>query len=357
MKKIVALALLLSLCVLLAACSTNEPAGPAETPAGTPAGTPTVAPAEATTGADAAVEYPTMQLTVGGQVEVGSPYEVGLAYMGDLLETRSGGAITYEYFPQGLLGTELECLEQVGNSTMDMTIGSSANLANFAPEMGLFDLPYLIESRESAYPVFDSDLMREVYDSVNSSNLYVFGLLDQGFRHLTNNKEAITNIDQIQGFKVRVMENPVHQALWTALGAYPTPMAWGEVLTALEQGTIDGQENPFNSYISTKSYEVQHFCTLSGHVYSPGYIVIDYSLLNSFDDATKALFIECANEAIAYEREYVIESDAGLMDVLADYGMTFSELEDKEVWVERATTIYDQFASNFKPEWIEAFQG
>ena len=301
-------------------------------------------------------EYPELHFSAGGVYDTTSAFTIGYNKFAEILEKESGGKITCEYFPNSTLGSDLECAEMVSNGILETAIGTTANLVNFSPEIGLFDLPFLITDRNAAYEVFDSELMQEVYDIYLSKNIRILGIMDQGFRILTSSDKPISCLDDLKGFKIRVQEIDLHLDLWKALGAQPTTMAFGELFTALEQGTVDGQENPLVAIDAPKLYEVQKYMTNTNHVFSAGYIIIDNSLFESLDERTQELILRAGKEACAYEREYVqsVEADIAAKFV-NEHGCEFLDLTDMDKWVEKAVSIYPDYTSNYKQEWIDAF--
>ena len=352
MKKIVSAILALTLILaLLAGCGAATP----ETPA--PAAEPTQAAEPAETGdtTDDTYEYPELHFSAGGVYDVTSAFTIGYYKFAEILEKESGGKITCEYFPNSTLGSDLECAEMVSNGALETAIGTTSNLANFSPEIGLFDLPFLITDRSAAYEVFDSELMQEIYDIYLEKNIRILGIMDQGYRILTSSKKPVTCLDDLKGFKIRVQEHALHMDLWKALGAQPTTMAFGELFTALEQGTVDGQENPLVAIDAPRLYEVQPYMTYSNHVFSAGYIIIDNSLFEGLDARTQELIQRAAKEACAYEREYVQSVEADIAKKFEEFGCTFYELSDMDAWVERAVTIYPNYTGDYKQEWIDAF--
>lgn len=162
----------------------------------------------------------------------------------ELVEQKTNGKIKVEVYPNAQLGADREAIEgvQVGNITM--TICSTAPQANFVKSLALFDTPFVFESKDVARKVFDGSFKEVIGKEYEKAGFKLLGFSDQGFRELTLNKPVQTP-DDLKGIKIRTMENPYHMAVWKALGANPTPIAFNEVYTALQQKTVDGQENPY----------------------------------------------------------------------------------------------------------------
>ena len=197
-----------------------------------------------------------------------SAYVLALHHLNDLLQEKTDGQISIEIFTDGQLGGETELIESVSMGSVDMCTISSSPMANYVTDYYSFDMPFLVTDLDKAHEVFDGELGRAMLDELEEIGIHGFAFWDNGFRCLTNNKKPVYKLEDVKGLKIRVMENELHQALWNALGAYPTPMSFAEVITSLEQGTIDGQENPINAIYSSGVYEVQKYVSLTNHVFS-----------------------------------------------------------------------------------------
>ena len=187
---------------------------------------------------------------------------------------RPATSSTFTHFPSSGLGGEREVIEGLQIGTVEATIVSSGTLANFVPDTGVFDIPFLFRDLEHARAVLDGPIGQEILAKFDSVGLHGLAWGEQGFRHITNNRNPIETPADVEGLKIRTMENPVHLKAFNAMGAAPTPMAWPEVVSSLQQGVIDGQENPLSVIVSVKLDEVQEYLTLSGHVYSPAMLLV-----------------------------------------------------------------------------------
>ena len=186
----------------------------------------------------------------------------------ELVEERSGGAVTVDLYPNQQLGGDREYTEAATQGNVTMGGPSTANIAPFVPAMNAFETPFLFSDRETVYAALDSEAGQALLDSLESAGLKGLGYFENGFRQLTTNKE-INSLADLKGLKIRVMENEVHLAIWEALGANPSPLAFGELYSALQQKAFDAQENPAELIYNTKFYEVQDHVYLTNHIYTP----------------------------------------------------------------------------------------
>jgi tripartite ATP-independent transporter DctP family solute receptor len=294
-------------------------------------------------------------LRMGTVQNVNSNFNKGLNVMADAIKKYSNGNITMKVFPDGQLGAERDMIEGVSLGTIEMCMVSSAPLANFSSDFLLFDLPYLVTNREKAYRVFDGKIGRSILDTLKAKGIYAFSFWENGYRNITNNKKPIVHPADMKGMKIRVMENEVQQATFKALGAFPTPMAWPEVFTALEQGVIDAQENPMVAIASTKIYEIQKYVTLTGHVYTPGVVLINAKLFNSFSKETRKIIRKAEAEARVWERNYSEELDAKLIQELKAKGIVFTKVKKAE-WKAAVQPVYAQYKNKINQNFVKAFK-
>src|SRR5699024_6861691 len=200
-------------------------------------------------------------------------------------------------YPSSALGGERQVIEGLQLGTIDLAIVSTGATLNFVPETGVFDIPFLFRDLEHARMVMDSDIGDEMLAKFSEHGLQALAWGEQGFRHLTNNKRPVEEPADIKGLKIRTTENPVHTAAFRELGVQATPMAWPEVPTALQQGTIDGQENPLSVIVSTKMWELQKYLSLTAHVYAPAVVLVAPSVYNRLSEHDQALFREAGEAA------------------------------------------------------------
>ena len=232
----------------------------------------------------------TIHLKVGTTTAPDGHYVLGLVEMQKKLEEYSNGEMTLDIYPNSALGGESDMMDAVSMGTQDMVLSSTGPIPDFSSatdNWATLDLPYLFETAEDAYKVLDGEIGQSLLDEFQGSGIKAIGFWENGFRELTNNTKEVATPADLAGMKIRTMENAVHMATYTALGATPTAMAWGEIFSALQQGTVDGQENPLAIILTAKVYEVQKYITMIDLFYSPCVLMINEDIYNNFTDEQK----------------------------------------------------------------------
>lgn len=247
----------------------------------------------------------------------------------ELVEEKSGGSMKVEIYPNQMLGGDRELIEATQMGNIQMTSPSSTPLANFVPEYYLWDVPFMFETREQVFKVADN---QELFDAFNEKMLAigvrVLSIWENGFRNVSCNGERVTPED-FKGLKIRTMENDLHLAAWKAIGANPTPMAFGEVYTGLQQKTIDAQENPLVTIYETKYHEVQDHVIETKHIYTPFIVMVNEAFYQSLTDEQKTIVNESMEEAKQYEIEYATKAEDDSREALAET-ITVTELSAEQ---------------------------
>jgi len=217
---------------------------------------------------------------------------------------------------------EREMIESVQIGTIDCTFTSTGPVGNFVPEVRIFDVPFLFRDTAHARGVLDSEIGQQVLGRFAARGLHGVTWTENGFRHLTNSRREVNLPADMRGLKVRTMENPVHIRAFTQLGALPTPMAFSELVPALQQGTVDGQENPISVIVANNLNQVQRFMTLTNHVYSPAVMICGPSVVQRLPAADREHFIAAARAAREANRARVTADEASGVEELRRRGMT-----------------------------------
>ena len=205
-------------------------------------------------------------------------------------------------------------------------------------------MPFLFASNEEAYKILDGEIGKELLDTLEDANLKGLAYAERGFRNITNSVKPVANAADVAGLKLRVMENEIYTATFKALGVNAVPMNWQDTLTALQQGTVEGQENPINVIWSYKMWEYnQKYCVLDRHSYSTAIITMSLDLFNSLDEATQEIFVNAAQEAAEYERAWVAEKEAGQLQEIKDNGIEVIENPDVNSFREAVQVVYDAY--------------
>ncbi|SEN30708.1 tripartite ATP-independent transporter solute receptor, DctP family [Paracoccus alcaliphilus] len=298
------------------------------------------------------------EIKIGYALAEDSHYGAGAKAFEESLTASLGDQFSFRHFPSSGLGGEREVLEGLQLGTVEMTIASDGTLTNFVPEVGVLGIPFLLRDMDHARTVLDGEIGQEMLAKFDDAGLKALAWGEQGFRHITSNRGAIETPEDMAGLKIRTMENPVHLEAFRALGAAPTPMAWPEVIGALEQGAIDGQENPLSVIVSAKLNEVQKYLTLDGHVYSSTIILVSPSLWGQLDDEQQAAFQQAATDAVAAMRAYVDDVEQSGVASMQEAGMEVNELspEQKAVFREALAGPYSNYEAQFGKELMDRIQ-
>lgn len=290
---------------------------------------------------DAAVDATVLKL--GTTVNEQDSFQIAAEKFAELVNERTNGAYVIEIYPNGALGDERTMLESMQIGTLDMGIITSGPFVNFVPEMGVLDMPFLFGSNEEAYKILDGEVGQELLGKMEDANLKGLAYAERGFRNLTNSVRPVENASDISGLKVRVMENEVYTATFKALDVNAVPMAWTDALTALQQGTIQGQENPVNVIYSYQLWESQKYVTMTRHAYASAIITMSLKLFDELPEDVQMIFKQSAQEAAEYERNWVAENEADQLQALKDNGMEVVETPDMDSFKAAVQSVYDQY--------------
>ena len=296
------------------------------------------------------------EIKIGYALATDSHYGVAARKFEEVVLSETGDQFDFTHFPSSGLGGEREVIEGLQIGTVEATIVSSGTLANFVPDTGVFDIPFLFRDLDHARAVLDGPIGQDILAKFDAVGLHGLAWGEQGFRHITNNRNPIETPADVEGLKIRTMENPVHLKAFNAMGAAPTPMAWPEVISSLQQGVIDGQENPLSVIVSVKLDEVQEYLTLSGHVYSPAMLLVSKPFWDGLDDSQKAAFEKAAAEAVSAMRGYVDEVETTGVETLKERGMTVNALsaEEKARFQDAISAAYDDYYDTYGRDLVDS---
>ena len=224
---------------------------------------------------------------------------------------------------------------------------STGPIPNFVPEAKILDIPFLFRDKAHARAVLDGPIGQDMLTKFESKGFKALMWAENGVRHMTNSKRAVNSPDDLKGLKLRTMENPIHIAAYKGFGIVPTPMAFPEVFTALQQGTVDGQENPLSVIMAAKFDQVQKHLSLTGHVYSPAIFLMNKASFDKLSADDKKAFIEAAREGTKANRARVDEDDAKGVAELRSKGMNVVENLDKAKFVATLAPVNVEFEKQF----------
>jgi TRAP-type transport system periplasmic protein len=262
------------------------------------------------------------------------------------VEARTKGRIKVQPFYSGSLGGERESIEAVQLGTQELTFTSTGPVPNFVPEARILDIPFLFRDKAHARAVLDGAIGQEMLAKFEAKGFKALAWGENGVRHMTNSKRAVNAPEDLKGLKMRTMENPVHIAAYKGFGIVTTPMAFPEVFTALQQGTVDGQENPLSVIMAAKFEQVQKHLSLTGHVYSPAIFLMNKAAFDKLSAEDKTNFIEAAKVAVKANRGRVDEDDSKGVTELRAKGMQVIEV-DKSKFVNALAPVNVEFEKQF----------
>lgn len=295
-------------------------------------------------------------LKMGYPTAKDSHYGVGSNAFCEEIEKNTAGRYKCQQFPASALGGEREMIEAVQLGTQDLVNTSTGPLGNFVPEVKIVDIPFLFRDYDHARKTMDGPIGQDLLKRMQAKGLVGLAWTENGFRHMTNNKRPIVQASDAAGLKLRTMENKVHMEGYKTFGLLPTPMAWPEVFTALQQGTVDGQENPIPVILSAKLAQVQKHLSMTSHVYSPAVIILSPNVWNKLGDADKKVFVAAAQKGSAAQRKKVNDDENNGLAQLKKDGMQVVEKVDGESFRKAVAPAWSNFAKEFGADRIAAIQ-
>jgi tripartite ATP-independent transporter DctP family solute receptor len=295
-------------------------------------------------------------LKIGYATAATSHYGVGTTMFCDEIEKGTQGRYKCQQFPSSALGGEREMIEAVQLGTQDLVNTSTGPLGNFVPEVKIVDIPFLFRDYDHARKVMDGPIGQDLLKAMQAKGLIGLAWTENGFRHMTNSKRPIRTADDAKGLKMRTMENKVHMDGYRTFGIQPTPMAFPELFGALQQGVVDGQENPIPVILSSKFSQVQKHLSLTGHVYSPAALILSPMVWNKLSAADKTVFQEAAKKAAAAQRKKVNDDENNGIAQLEKDGMQVIRQVDGNSFRKAVTPAYEQYAKEFGAAKIQAIQ-
>lgn len=268
-------------------------------------------------------------------------YEAFL-HLNDLLNERAPGRWNITVYPDSQLGDGAQQVEAIQMGTLEMAAPNCSLVANYVPEYGVFDMPYLFQNEEEVDKVLGGEVGEELAAKADSANIKMLGWWEVGFRCLANDKLAVNSPDDVKGLRIRVMSNEYHQAIWSELGADPVPMSLSDAYVANQNGTIDGQENPLHSLVANSTFEVCHYIAVTNHVYSPMCMIMSNQAWNSMTEEDQQIFMECLKEAEIYQKELVRAESKKAEQELIDKGCEVSH-PDIQAFADKMQPVYDKY--------------
>ncbi|WP_236932680.1 TRAP transporter substrate-binding protein [Geosporobacter ferrireducens] len=264
----------------------------------------------------------------------------------EIVEQETNGRIKIEVYPSGQLGDEKATLEQVQFGAIDFIRTSIAPLAEFNKDLEVLMLPYLYDDRDHMFKVLDSELGDSFLNGLKDNNMVGLSWYDGGARNFYNSKKEIRSPQDLKGLKIRVQESKLMMDLVKSLGASPTPMAFGEVYSAIQTGVIDGAENNYPSYLSTSHLEVAKYYTLDEHTRVPEMVLASKATIDKLSAEDQAIIMEAAKQAAEFERDEWFKEEQKSEAAAIEKGSIITKLtaEEKKAFQDAVKSIYDQYA-------------
>ncbi len=259
---------------------------------------------------------------------------------------KSGGTMEVHTFHNGQLGSERENIESVQMGNLDFAVVNQSVLVNFLPDLAVFDLPYTITSAEHADRVFLGEIGQDMLKRLSDVRLIGLSFWESGFRNLTNNRRDVNNVEDVEGLRIRVMENKIHQDLWIALGADAVPMNWSDAYTGMQQGAIDGQENPSTVIDKNNVAEVNKHMAMTEHCYSTVVILMSPSTNERMTPEQREIIASCMAQAALDERALSRKMEQEAITALESKGMVVTR-PDKEGFIAKTEQVRQTHGAQF----------
>ncbi|MDT0645130.1 TRAP transporter substrate-binding protein [Zunongwangia sp. F260] len=297
----------------------------------------------------------TRVIKLGHGLDVSHPVHKAMVFMGDRLKEKSDGKMLLDIYPSQQLGSERESLELLQIGSLGMTKVSTGVMENFAPGLKVFGLPFLFKDREHRFNVLEGEIGEHFLNASIDKRLKGLTFYDAGSRSFYS-KTPIDSPEDLEGLKLRVMESQTAINMVKLLGGSPTPIAWGELYTALQQGIVDGAENNLPSFYLSRHYEVCKYFVLDEHTALPDILVIGTPVWNSLSEQEQVWLKEAAMESSEFEKEIWREAELEALEEIQKAGVKVIET-DKDAFKEKVQPMYEEFKENPEmKEVIEAIQ-
>ena len=329
-------------------------AAPAETQAAAPAATEAAAPAATEAAAPAASGEAEYVIKLGHTLNEDTPGHKAFLDFEKDVEEKSGGRIDIEIYPNSALGSERVMFEQCQMGTLEIAYGTSSVLANFDKNLKILDLPFLFSNEADAREAINGELGDAAIKDLENYGLKKFTWMENGIRHVTNSQRAINTPDDLKGLKIRTMENDIHMSSFSHLGASPTPMAFTELFTALQQKTVDGQENPLYLIVSNRLYEPQKYLSLTGHFYTTGIATVNLDFWNSLPEDLQKIMMDSIDMAREKQYGYCDEQTAEALEFLKG-AIEVNEItpENHQLFVDATADVYNEVEAEVGSELMD----
>ena len=295
--------------------------------------------------------------TTGSEITLGvnhvgattHPYQYGMAKMAQLLMEYSDGTMGLTVYPASQIASGAKAIEFVQMGTLDMCLESTMSLENFVPEDGVLNMPFIFDTKAQVYGVLDGPVGDELKANAEAKGFKILCWMDNGFRDISNSIRPITGPDDLKGIKIRTPESSVFVDTFTELGATSTAMAVSEVFSAMQLGTVDGQENPSSNFVNNKYYEVNKYYSITHHIYTAEPLIMSLDKWNSLTPEQQEILQKAANEACQFEREQSDSVDATNIEAIKEAGVEVNELtpEAIQAFKDALAPLYEKYEGEY----------
>jgi len=290
-----------------------------------------------------------VELRLGHGLDVTHPVHAGMQYMADRVKELSEGEVVLTIYPNEQLGTERQTLELLQIGSLDLTKTSSSIMESFSPMFSIFGVPFLFENDEHMYEVQDGVIGQRILDSSRPARIVSLVYYDAGTRSFYTTNRPIHHPDDLRGMSIRVQESASAIRMVNTLGGSATPISWGELYTALQQGVVDGAENNPPSFFLSRHYEVARYFTLNEHTAQPDILLIsDYAWENRLNEEQRAIVLQAARESVDYQRHLWKEASEAAINAVKEAGVEVI-YPDREPFMQASQPLYDRLRE-FNPD-------
>jgi TRAP-type transport system periplasmic protein len=275
------------------------------------------------------------------------PQGIGAKRFAELIEQKSGGKIKVRVYPGGTLGGEQQVASAMQGGTIEVSMIAPAQLVGNVKEFLVLDFPFAFADEREADLVLDGPLGTKLLDKLPEKGLVGLAYMEQGYRSISNSKRSINKLEDIQGLKIRTIQNPLYVDMLNTLGANAVPMAFTELYTALETRAVDGQENPYSTVEASKFYEVQKYMSATKHIYNPQLLFVGKKFWDTLSADEKKIFEEAANETRDYQRNIARDMSDQSRQFLVKSGMQVNDVAPEEIarMREKVKPVIDKYAA------------
>jgi len=294
-------------------------------------------------------------LKAGHVLADGHSYHLSWLKVAEIVKAKTNGDMTIDVFANSTLGNERDLIEGMQLGAVDLAVVSTGPMSGFSPAFLVLDLPYIFPTYEAAYRVLDGEIGQGMLESIAKNKLKGFCFWENGFRNVTA-KKPCPNPEDVKGVKIRTMEAEVHMATFNNLGAIATPMAWGEVYTALQQGTIDAQENPIANIYQGRIQEVNPYVTMTRHFYAPSPVLMSMAIWSKLPADYQKILSDAIIETRTFARDEIKRGEKLYAEDMKKEGVTIIEDVDIAKWRKAVQPTYDQYEKKIGKDLIEKVQ-